>query len=158
MKADAAFGPFLKFGEDVFCDEDDVRGTADEFGFGRVRLRNDESENSGAVGRRDGDESVAGLQLGVVGKVETELVDEEADAAVVVADKNVDALDAEVGRGLRGWSRGGHGEIIRGDAREEKDYAGALRSTAGRMTCALKSVYRDKGRSPAIIRSVSEFD
>jgi hypothetical protein len=32
----------------------------------------------------------------------------------VVADEDVDALDAQVGRGARGWSRSGHGEIIRG--------------------------------------------
>jgi len=113
MKPHAAFGPFLKFGEDVFGDEDDVRGTADELLFGSVRLGNDESENRGTIGRRDGDQAITGLELGVVGEMETELLDEEADAAVVVADENVDALDAQMGRGLRGWSGGGHGEIIR---------------------------------------------
>ncbi len=113
MKADAAFGPLLKFGEDVFCDQDDMGRAADEFGLGRIGLGNDESENRGTVGRSHGDEAIAGLELGVVSEVEAELVDEEAEAAVVIADKNVDALDAEVGRGLWGWSRDGHGEIIR---------------------------------------------
>ena len=104
MKTDAAFGPFLKFGQDVFGDQDDVGGTADEFGFGSVGLGNDQSENGGAVRRSNSDEAIAGLELGVVGEMEAELVDEEADAAVVVADEDVDALDAEVGRGARGWS------------------------------------------------------
>jgi hypothetical protein len=76
----------------------------------------------------------------------------------VVADEDVDALDAQVGRGARRWSRGGHGEIIRGDAREEKDYAGTLRSSGGRMPYALKNVYRERSKSLAIIRTVSEFD
>lgn len=43
------------------------------------------------------------MELGVVSEVEAELVHEEADAAVVVADENVDALDAEVGMGCRSW-------------------------------------------------------
>lgn len=47
--------------------------------------------------------------------MEAELVDEEADAAIVIAHEDVDALDAEV-RMLRrgGGGAGGHGEIIRG--------------------------------------------
>jgi len=97
MKADAALGPFLKFCEDVFGDKDDVRGAADELVFGSFGLGNDESENRGAVGRRDGDKAFAGLEFGVVGEVKAELVHEKTDAAVVVADEDVDALDAEVG-------------------------------------------------------------
>ena len=68
MKADAAFGPFLKFGEDVFGDQDDVGGAADEFVFGRIGLGNDEGENRGTVGRGNGDEAFAGLEFGVVGE------------------------------------------------------------------------------------------
>ena len=97
MKADAAFGPFLKFGEDIFGDEDDIGGAADEFVLRSFGLGNDQGEDCGTVGRGNGDEAFAGLELGVVGEMEAELVDEEADAAVVVADEDVDALDAEVG-------------------------------------------------------------
>ena len=118
VETDTAFGPFLKFGEDIFGDEDDIGGAADEFVFGGLGFRDDEGEDRGAVGRRNGNEAFAGLELGVVGEVEAELVHEEADAAVVVADKDVDALDAEVGMLRSGGSRaGGHGEIIRGDGR-----------------------------------------
>ena len=105
MKADASFGPFLKFCEDVFGDEDDIGGAADEFVFEGLGLGHDQGKDRGAVGRRDGDEAFAGLKLGVVGEMEAKLVDEEADAAVVVANENVDALDAEV----RGCGNGGHG-------------------------------------------------
>jgi len=53
-----------------------------------------------AVGRGYGYQAFAGLELGVVGEVETELVDVEAEAAVLVADVDVDGVDAEV-RGRR---------------------------------------------------------
>jgi len=113
MKADTPPGPFLKFAENVFGDEHDVCRAADEFVFGRFGLRDDKRENGGTVGRRDGDETFAGLEFGVVGEMEAELVHEEANAAVVVADEDVDALDAQVGVLRSGGSRaGGHGEII----------------------------------------------
>lgn len=121
MKTDAAFGPFLKFGEDIFGNQDDMRRTADEFVFGSVGLGNDQGEDRGTVGRRDSDEAVAGLKLGVVGEMKAELVDEKADAAVVVADENVDALDAEVRSGGRS---GRHRRDYKGSVGiEEKDNA-----------------------------------
>jgi hypothetical protein len=52
-----------------------------------------------AVGRGYGDEAFAGLEFGVVGKVEAELVDVEAKAAVLVANVDVDGVDAEMLRG-----------------------------------------------------------
>jgi len=60
------------------------------------------------------------LECGVVGEVEAELVDVEAETAVLVADVDIDGVDAEVGGGILGWCGGGHGEIIRrGEAAEE---------------------------------------
>jgi len=73
-----------------------------------------------AVGRGYGDEALAGLEFGVVGEVEAELVNVEAEAAILVADVDVDGMDAEVGRRRWEWCGGGHGEIIRrGEAPEE---------------------------------------
>ena len=106
IEADAAFGPFLIFGEDVFGDESQAGGAADEFEVERVGLGGDEGEDGLAVGRSDGDEAFAGLELGVVGEVEAELVDVEAEAAVLVADVDVDGVDAEVGGGIAGLVRG----------------------------------------------------
>ena len=48
------------------------------------------------------DPALAGLHARVVGDVEAELVDEEAQAAVLVADEDVDAVNAQVGR-RRTW-------------------------------------------------------
>jgi len=45
--------------------------------------------------------------------VEAEQVDVEAEAAVLVADVDVDGMYAEMRGGIRGWYEGGHGKIIR---------------------------------------------
>lgn len=98
LKADATFGPFLVFSEDVFGDEGQASGAADEFEVEGVWFGGDEGEDGLAVGRSYGDEAFAGLEFGVVGEMEAELVDVEAEAAVLVADVDVDGVDAEVGR------------------------------------------------------------
>ncbi len=94
MEADAAFGPFLVFSEDVFGDEGDARRAADELEVEGVGLGSDEREDGLTVGRGDGDEAFAGLEFGVVGEVEAELVHVEAEAAVLVADVDGDGVDA----------------------------------------------------------------
>jgi hypothetical protein len=67
------------------------------------------------------------LEFGVVGEVEAELLNEEADAAIVVAHEDVDALDAKVRmRFCAGSGTGGHAEDYRtGRGSEEKDNAEA---------------------------------
>jgi hypothetical protein len=113
LEADTASGPFLIFGQDVFGDERQAGGAANKFEVERVGLGGDEREDGLSVGGGHGDKAFAGLEFGVVGEMEAELVDVEAEAAVLVADVDVDGVDAEMGRGLRGWCRGEHGEIIR---------------------------------------------
>jgi hypothetical protein len=119
LEADAALRPFLEFCGDVFGDEDDLRGAADELVLLGIGLGSDEGENGGAVGRSDPDPTFAGLHAGVVGDVETELVDEKVEAAVLVADEDVDAVKAEV-RGRRArWEGTAH-------AQDYKSKSGAL--------------------------------
>jgi hypothetical protein len=83
-----------------------------------------------AVRRSNGDEAFARLEFGVVGEVEAELVDVEAQAAILVADVDVDGVDAEVGgRRRSGSGAGGHRrDYTAGNGREEKDNAEAQRS------------------------------
>jgi hypothetical protein len=98
-----------------------------------------------AVGWGYGDEAFAGLEFGVIGEVEAELVDVEAEAAILVADVDVDGVDAQVRRGLRGWGGGGHGgDYTAGSGREEKDNA-ETQSTQRRTEQERKS------RSPATL-------
>lgn len=108
LEADSTFGPFLIFGEDIFRDESEASGAADEFEVERIGFGDNQRENGLAVRRGNGDEAFAGLEFGVVGKMEAELVDVEAEAAVLVADVNIDGVDAEVGGRLRGWCRRRH--------------------------------------------------
>jgi hypothetical protein len=97
IEADAAEGPLLIFRDDIFGDEDDLRGTADEFVLHGIGLRGDEREDGGTVGRSYGDQAFAGLELDVVGEVEAELVEVEAKAAIKIADEDLGGMDAEVG-------------------------------------------------------------
>ncbi len=109
IEADAAEGPLFIFRDDIFGDEDDLRGTANQLVLYRIWLGGNEGKNGGAVGRSDGDEAFPGLKLDVVGEVEAELVEVEAEAAVEVADEDLSGMDAEVGLRLGGGSgAGGH--------------------------------------------------
>ena len=129
IEADAAEGPLFVFRDDIFGDEDDLRGTADELVLDRIWLGGNEGKNGGAVGRSDGDEAFPGLKLNVVGEVEAELVEVEAEAAVEIADEDLSGMDTEVWGGRRrGWCAGGHdGDYTAGRRTEEKDNAEAQR-------------------------------
>jgi methylenetetrahydrofolate dehydrogenase (NADP+)/methenyltetrahydrofolate cyclohydrolase len=83
------------------------------------------------------------LEFGVVGEVEAELVDVEAEAAVLVADVDVDGMDAEMGgRRRRGWGGGGHARDYKtGRGGAEKDNAEAQgRAEARGGVCAGRSL------------------
>jgi hypothetical protein len=70
----------------------------------RIWLGGNEGKNGEAVGRSDGDEAFPGLKLDVIGEVEAELVEVEAEAAIEIADEDLRGMDTEVGGGLRrGW-------------------------------------------------------
>jgi len=109
LKMHATGRPLAELGEDVVGDEDNAGGTADEFELARVGRGGDEGKHRGAVGRSDGHEAFAGLEPGVVGEMEAEFVEVEAEGRVLTGYVDVDGVDAEV----RKWGRGGHGEIIR---------------------------------------------
>jgi hypothetical protein len=139
IEADAAEGPLFIFRDNIFGDEDDLRGTADEFVLHGIRLGSDEREDGRAVGRGYGDEAFASLELDVVGEVEAELVEVEAEAAVKIADEDLGGMDAEVGGGPRsGWGAGGHAEdykMRRGGRRNiRKDNAEARREEKNRSS------------------------
>ena len=143
----AAFGPFLEFGDDVLGDENDLGGAANELVLLGVGLGSDEGENGGAVGRGDGDEAVAGLKLGVVGEVETELIEVKAETAIEIANEDVDAVDAEVRAGLEGGRGSGHGRDykasgwdaefcwMKGMGRERGEETGRAARTPRGATC-----------------------
>ena len=101
IEANTPEGPLSILGNDIFGDEDDLRGTADEFVLERIGFGSDEGKNSGAVRRSDSDQAFAGLELDVVGEVKAELVEVEAEAAIEIAHEDLSGMDAEV----RAWLR-----------------------------------------------------
>jgi len=115
VKADAALGPFEELGGDVFGDEDDLGGATDELVLSGAGLGGDQRENRGAVGRSNGDPAIAGLQVGVVGHMESELVEIKAQAAVLIAHENIDTVKAEVGRRRELRGRTAHGQDYRAE-------------------------------------------
>ena len=131
LEADASLRPFLEFCGDIFGNEDDLRRTADQLVLLGARLGSDKGKDGGAVGRGYADPAFAGLHASVVGDVEAELVDEEAKAAVLIADEDVNAVKAQV-RGRRTRREGAHGQDYKaksgglGQASENSDRLVAL--------------------------------
>jgi hypothetical protein len=98
LELDAALGPFLELRGDVFRDEHNLRGAPDEFVLLGVGLGNDQRKDSRAIRRRYSDPALTGLDPGIERDVEAELVNEKAQAAILVTDKDVDTVKAQVGR------------------------------------------------------------
>src|SRR5271168_616661 len=129
LEADTALAPFAVFGDDVFGDEGDLRGLADEIALFRAGLGGDECEVGGAIGRGDGDQAAAGLRAGVKDQLEAEEIEVEGEALLEVADENDDRLEAQV-RVLAIEANGGIAErfaeriVHGGDYKAEWDWFG----------------------------------
>ena len=134
LEAHAALRPFLEFSGDVFGDKDDLRGSTDEFVLLGVGLGNDERQDGGAIRRGHADPALAGLHARVKGDVEAELVDEKAEAAVLVADEYVDAMEAQVGGLAERGRDGGHGR----DYKAERMVVDRRMSAQPKNGCATK--------------------
>ena len=74
-----------------------MRGAANKFVLGGLGPGSDEGKDRGAVRRRDGNPTLAGLQPSVNDEVEAELVQIEAEAAIEVANVDANGVDAEEG-------------------------------------------------------------
>ncbi len=59
-------------------------------------MRGDEVKDGAAVGRGDGYPALAGLQVGVEGQLEAELIQVKSQASFLIANENVDGVNAEV--------------------------------------------------------------
>ena len=100
-KTNPAFAPFVELGQDVFGNERNLRGPADELVLLGSALGSDQHEHRGTVGRGDGYPAAAGSKLGVEGQIESKLAQIEAQAAILVSDVDVDGVDSEVRLGRR---------------------------------------------------------
>ena len=87
VEHNAAAAPLLKFREDVFGDESDLRVAADEFDLLRFGIRRDEGNIAGAVGRSDHGVGASGSGASVKDEMKAKLVDKKTEAAIEVVNK-----------------------------------------------------------------------
>ena len=76
-KMNSALAPFAVLGNHVFGKENDGRDPADEFVVFRIRIRRDQPEHRGAVGRGNRHQPVTGLKAGIQSQIESELIQVE---------------------------------------------------------------------------------
>ena len=114
-EANASAGPFADASGDIFRDENDVGGAADEFLLRRIFAGHDKHKESVAFRRRDGHPALAVLESSVKGELEAELIEIEVESAILIANVDIDAMDADVGLSLV-RRRSGRREIGRGAA------------------------------------------
>jgi hypothetical protein len=100
LEAHAARRPFPELGGDVLCDKDDLRGPADKLVLLGIGFGHDERQDRRAIRRRYTHPPLAGLHPSVEGHVESQLVDKEVQAAVLVAHEDIHAMKPQV----RGFS------------------------------------------------------
>lgn len=96
LKADAAPTPCAIFGGDILGDENDSGGPSDEPGFAGFRLRGDERKERTAIRRGDGQPPVTGFEFCVEGKIESELIEVESQALILISYIDVDGVNTEM--------------------------------------------------------------
>src|ERR1700720_961402 len=97
VKTHAAGAPFLKLGEDVFGQEDDLSRTADKLVFIGAGFWSNEREHSGAIGGSDGERIFDGRERDINGQAESQLIQVESPASLHVANENSNGSEAKVG-------------------------------------------------------------
>ncbi len=81
-EAHAALAPLAEFARDIFGDEYDLRCAANQFVFLRAGSGGYERKHRSSVGRGNGYPTLAGLNTGVEGEVESEVVQVESEASL----------------------------------------------------------------------------
>jgi len=97
VKSDAATVPFLEFRKDIFGLEDDLSRTADECAFLGTGFRSDERKHGGAIGRSDSERTACGLQGRVRDQAESQLIQVESPASLLVANENRNRAETQIG-------------------------------------------------------------
>src|ERR1700732_290020 len=96
-KANAPLSPLAVRSHDIFSHKRDRRGLTDQFVLIRVGFRCDQGEHGGAVRWSDSYQALSGLKTHIKGQIEPELIHVEPQTSVLIADENVDRVNAEVG-------------------------------------------------------------
>ena len=78
VKAHPTLAPFAVLRRDIFGNENNLSGPADEFVLDGAGLRRDQCEDRGAIGRGDSYPTDTGWELGIKGKMEAKLIQVKA--------------------------------------------------------------------------------
>ena len=96
-KADSAPAPLAISCHDIFGDKSNLRRLTDQFVLVRLGIRRNQGDDRGAVGRRDSNPTLSRLQAHIKGQTESKLIEIEPQTSILIANENVDRVDAEVG-------------------------------------------------------------
>src|ERR1700722_15677714 len=96
-KVNSALSPLAEFGNHIFGKKHDRRGMSDELVVFRVWIGRDQPKHRGSIRRRDGHQAITGWKADVEGQMEPELIQVEIQAAILVSNKDIDSVNAQVG-------------------------------------------------------------
>src|SRR5437762_8803902 len=96
-KLNPAFGPLVELGNDIIGDKRNLGGPADKLVFSGIGLRRNKREDRGAVWGRDGYPAFTGLETGVIDQTESELIQIEPQASILISNENLNGVKTKVG-------------------------------------------------------------
>jgi hypothetical protein len=82
---------------DIVSHKRNLRGPTDKLVFSGAGPGRDEREYGGAVRRRYGYPSFTGLEAGIIDQTESELVEVEPQASILISNENLDGVKTKVG-------------------------------------------------------------
>jgi len=97
----SALAPFAKLGHHVIRNKDHLRRPADEGVLLGIWFRRDQREYCAAVGGSYSDPALAGTEADIADQIESQLVDVESQALVLIANKDVDRVNAKIRAAFR---------------------------------------------------------
>src|SRR6266404_197357 len=91
-KLDAAVGPFAVLSDHIVCNKSNLSGSSDLFVFSGAGLRRNKRKYSRAVGRSNGNPPLTRLKLGIIDQIESELIEIEPEASILITNKDLDRV------------------------------------------------------------------
>ena len=95
-KAHTATTPLAIGSHDIFGDKSNRSALTNQLVVIRVGLRCNQGDHCGAVWRRDSNPTLPGLKANIKGQIESKLIEIEPQASILIANEDIDRIDAEV--------------------------------------------------------------
>ena len=96
-KLNPAFGPLVEFGDDIIGDKGNLGCPPDKLVFSGAGFRRDKREDRSAVRRRDGYPAFPRLETSIIDQTESELIEVEPQASILITNKNLNGVKTKVG-------------------------------------------------------------